>query len=61
MKNIRGAVRIKNATLVTVWIPEQLKTSLGRAVQITDTDRSKFVRHAIREKLEREGLLETAQ
>lgn len=54
-------MRIKNATLVTVWIPEQLKTSLGRAVQITDTDRSKFVRHAIREKLEREGLLETAQ
>lgn len=41
--------------MVNVWIPEVLLPVIDRAVVVHDTDRSKYIRQAIREKLRREG------
>lgn len=46
----RGAVRKKNSRLVNIWVPPGLLTGLDRAVDLSDSDRSKFIRNAIREK-----------
>jgi len=43
--------------LLTVWIPDELLPLLDKGVQQEDSDRSKFIRSAIREKLSREGVL----
>ena len=51
----RGAVTKAGSELVTVWVPNALLEGLKRAVFVLDTDRSKFVRAAIREKLGREN------
>lgn len=52
----RGAVTKKTSELVSVWVPFQLVDGLMRAVVINDTDRSKFIRAALREKLHREKI-----
>jgi metal-responsive CopG/Arc/MetJ family transcriptional regulator len=46
----RGAVKKSECKLVNVWVPQALLTTLDRAVTLTDSDRSKFIRAAIREK-----------
>lgn len=45
----RGAVRKETARLIAVWVPKEMDAALNTAVQQLDTDRSKFVREAIRE------------
>jgi hypothetical protein len=52
----RGAVRISKSKLLTVWLPLTLDPYLDLAVRREDTDKSKFVRNAIREKLVRGGI-----
>lgn len=52
----RGSVTKKSSRLVNVWIPEVLLPVIDRAVVTNDTDRAKYIRQAIREKLEREGV-----
>lgn len=47
----RGTVTKSKAQPVAVWLPNSLKEQLDRAVQSTDTDRSKLIRAALREKL----------
>jgi hypothetical protein len=47
----------KSQKLLTVWIPECLNTSLALGVVKEDSDKSKFVRNAIREKLARNGVV----
>lgn len=47
----RGAVTKDEARLVNVWLPKQLVPLIDRGVQMEDSDRSKFIRRAIREKL----------
>jgi hypothetical protein len=47
----RGLVTKSKAQPVAVWLPDSLKAQLDRAVQHTDTDRSKLIRAALREKL----------
>jgi metal-responsive CopG/Arc/MetJ family transcriptional regulator len=47
----RGSVTKTKAQPVAVWLPDALKDQLDRAVQMTDTDRSKLIRAALREKL----------
>ena len=39
------------------WLPRHLLAALDMGVEKEDSDRSKFVRKAIREKLHREGVL----
>ena len=40
--------------LVALWIPRLLVAALDQGVRKTDSDRSKFIRQAIREKISRE-------
>lgn len=47
----RGAIRIKDSTFVGFWIPKQLVKLLDQGVDESDSDRSKFIRGAVREKL----------
>ena len=47
----RGTVTKSKAQPVAVWLPDALKAQLDRAVELTDTDRSKLIRTALREKL----------
>lgn len=48
----RGAVHAKTSEFVGVFLPLALVELLDRAVQREDTDRSKYFRSALREKLE---------
>lgn len=56
----RGSVTKEQARLINVWIPTNLLPPIDRAVDKLDTDRSKFIRLAIREKLSRHGVEEAA-
>lgn len=42
--------------LLNFWAHKRLIRTLDRAVVLTDLDRSKFIRQAIREKAQRHGL-----
>ena len=53
----RGIVKKSESRLLTVWIPEQLDERLTLGVAMEDSDKSKFVRNAIREKLARHGIV----
>jgi len=48
----RGATRREDAVLVGVWIPKGICDLLDQHVQEMDSDRSKLIRLAIREKFE---------
>lgn len=52
----RGAVTKSKSRLITLWCPINLMPLLDAAVMATDTDRSKFIRSAIREKAARAGI-----
>jgi metal-responsive CopG/Arc/MetJ family transcriptional regulator len=52
-----GARKRLSNKLLTVWVSEALLPSLDKGVQKEDSDRSKFIRNAIREKLARQGIL----
>jgi hypothetical protein len=47
---------LKKTKLLTVWIPESLDSCLALGAAKEDSDKSKFVRNAIREKLIRHGV-----
>ena len=49
----RGSGKKPKARLLAVWVPKKLLPSLDRGVRTEDSDRSKFIRDAIREKLAR--------
>jgi predicted transcriptional regulator len=49
----RGSLTKAGSVLTTVWIPSDLHARLAAAVSSQDTDRSKFMRRAIRAELER--------
>ena len=53
----RGMIKKnRGTTLVPAWIPTPICDLLDQAVEREDTDRSKFVRAAIKEKLIRMGV-----
>jgi metal-responsive CopG/Arc/MetJ family transcriptional regulator len=49
----RGIVKKSEARLVNIWLPLELIPAIDLALEIEDTDRSKFIRNAIREKIAR--------
>ena len=51
----RGAGKKSKGKLLAVWVPGQLMPRLDQGAKKEDSDRSKFVRNAIREKLARHG------
>ena len=52
----RGTVKKSESTLLTVWVPTTFEEPLKQGIAIEDSDKSKFVRNAIREKLARHGI-----
>jgi len=52
----RGAVKTAESEFVAAWIPKSLVREIDAAVQRLDSDRSKFLRAAAREKIARELL-----
>ena len=55
-RNNASAVERKSTKPILVRFPHELIPLIDRAVLVEDLDRSKFIRHAVREKLERSGL-----
>ena len=53
----RGAVTAKQSELVALWIPLTMLNALDLGVIKTDSDRSKFIRIALRDRLMREGIV----
>lgn len=53
----RGSIRKRDATLITIWFPKPIETAINTAVTRHDSDRSKYIRSAVREKLLRDGIL----
>ena len=49
----RGSTRKAGTKLLTVWVPEAMAEAVDAAVIKLDSDKSKFAREAIREKLAR--------
>ena len=47
----RSSVRKAGSKLLTVWVPGELAEAVDVAVAKLDSDKSKFTRKAIREKL----------
>jgi len=50
---MKRAVKKPGGKLLTVWVSKSLLPSLDEGVKKEDSDRSKFIRNAIREKLAR--------
>lgn len=55
----RGAQTKETSEMVTCWVPEGMKAAIDLAVKIEDSDRSKFIRNAIRERVRRYGITTT--
>jgi metal-responsive CopG/Arc/MetJ family transcriptional regulator len=51
----RSAGKKPKGKLLAVWVPGMLLTRVDQGARKEDSDRSKFVRNAIREKLARHG------
>jgi len=47
----RGAVRSADAVFVGAWLPTNLVEALDKAVTKQDSDRSKILREALRDKI----------
>jgi hypothetical protein len=47
----RGAIRTSDCLFVGAWLPVTLVGALDRAVTSLDSDRSKIIREALREKV----------
>jgi metal-responsive CopG/Arc/MetJ family transcriptional regulator len=54
---MKRAVKKSEFRLLTVWVSKSLLPRLDEGVRKEDSDRSKFIRNAIREKLARDGVL----
>jgi metal-responsive CopG/Arc/MetJ family transcriptional regulator len=53
---MKRAAKTPEGRLLTVWMSKSLLPSLDEGVKKEDSDRSKFIRNAIREKLARHGI-----
>lgn len=49
----RGAVKKADSKLINVWMPTPVVMVMDQEVHNLDTDRAKFIRLAIREKIHR--------
>lgn len=51
----RSEYKLSQCALITVWFPKDLIPKVDTAVRSLDTDRSKFIPAAVREKMIRLG------
>jgi metal-responsive CopG/Arc/MetJ family transcriptional regulator len=49
----RGALTKDDSKAVLIYFPKDLIPLIDRAVQLTDSDRSKFIRASVRDRLHR--------
>lgn len=56
----RGAITKETSRLIHIWIPKALIPSIDQGVKKHDVDRSKYIRQAVREKLNRDGINQSA-
>lgn len=49
----RGAVRKAECIFIGAWVPSNMVNAVDTAVQLLDSDRSKFLRIALEEKINR--------
>jgi hypothetical protein len=61
LKMKRGMVSKSRARLINIWLPLELVPEIDRAIQVEDSDRSKFIRNAIREKISRVNFAKTPE
>lgn len=52
----RGAIKKQNCKALLIHFPLPVVDGIDLAIRIEDSDRSKFIRNAVREKLARHGL-----
>jgi metal-responsive CopG/Arc/MetJ family transcriptional regulator len=52
----RGSVKKKDSELVALWIPRPVVEAIDRAVITEDSDRSKFIRRAVRNRIQQMGI-----
>ncbi|PTY02594.1 hypothetical protein DB346_08580 [Verrucomicrobia bacterium LW23] len=53
----RGAMKKRNGHKINLWIPSVWKDIIDQQIDDQDTDLSKFVRGALKEKLQRQGVI----
>jgi metal-responsive CopG/Arc/MetJ family transcriptional regulator len=51
----RGAVTKQESQLVALWVPKQLLDAMDLAIRSEDSDRSKFIRRALRRHIMNSG------
>ena len=56
----RGAVQKDTSSFIGGWVPDPLLEYVDQAIQIQDSDRSKFIRAALREKISRDLNIQAA-
>lgn len=56
MKRQRDKHKKAGRTLVGAWLPDDLIPALDRAVSLEDSDKSKFLRNALRDRIARHGI-----
>ncbi len=52
----RGKLTKREAKLIPVWMPEDMVVAIDVAILQEDSDRSKFVRNAVRDRMKRLGI-----
>jgi metal-responsive CopG/Arc/MetJ family transcriptional regulator len=52
----RGSIKKDECKQIPLWVPTTMVPLIDRGVELEDSDRSKFIRNAIREKLARHNL-----
>lgn len=50
----RGTVKSEAAKLIGVWVPKELVDAMEEVIRLEDSDRSKFVRNAIRHRINKQ-------
>jgi metal-responsive CopG/Arc/MetJ family transcriptional regulator len=52
----RGSIKTQDCSFIGFWLPKALVKLIDDGVKQTDSDRSKFIRSAVREKLAAKNL-----
>ena len=58
---MKRGIKKTECQLIPVWMPSTLVPTMDEAVAKEDSDRSKFIRNAVREKIRRAGIKVTAR
>lgn len=53
----RGKYKNRNGVAITAWLPKAMVSAIDLAVHMEDSDRSKFIRNAVKDRALRLGVL----